>query len=112
VKKIDAIIRPHLLGEVVNRLRLIGVTGMTVTEVHGISPSTAVVGIFRGERYVMPSAPRYQLMIVVPDSLVEPAVAAIARKARTEQAGDGIVAIGDVVEVIRVRTGESGPDAV
>ena len=112
MKKIDAIIRPHLLADVVSRLRLIGVTGMTVTEVQGISPSTGVVGVFRGERYLMPSAPRCQLMLVVPDNLAEPVVAAIARTARTKAAGDGIVAIGDVIEVFRVRTGESGPDAL
>jgi nitrogen regulatory protein P-II 1 len=112
MKKIDAIIRPHRIEDVVSRLRLIGVTGMTVTEVHGISPSTAVVGVFRGERYIMPSAPRYQLMMVVPDGLAEAVVAAIARTARTEEPGDGIVAIGDVVDVFRIRTGESGTDAL
>ena len=112
MKKIDAIIRPHRIEEVVNRLRLIGVTGMTVTEVQGISPSTAVVGVFRGERYLMPSAPRYLLMVVVPDGLAEPVVAAIARSARTEAPGDGIVALSDVVDVFRIRTGESGADAL
>jgi nitrogen regulatory protein P-II 1 len=112
MKKIDAIIRPHLLAEVVKRLRLIGVTGMTLSEVHGISPSTAVIGVFRGERYQVPSAPRYQLMVVVPDDFAPSVVAAIAHTARTEKPGDGIVSIGDVHDAIRIRTGESGPDAL
>jgi nitrogen regulatory protein P-II 1 len=112
MRRIDAIIRPHRIEEVVNRLRLIGVTGMTLTEVHGISSSTATFGVFRGERYMMPSAPRYQLMIVVPDGLAEPVVAAVARAARTEEAGDGIVSVGEVLEVFRIRTGESGDGAL
>lgn len=112
MKKIDAIIRPHTMEDVVSRLRLIGVTGMTVTEVHGISPSTATIGVFRGERYLVPSAPRYQVMIVVPDTLAEPVVSAIGRTACTEAAGDGIVAVADVVDVFRIRTGEHGADAL
>ena len=112
MKKIDAIIRPHLLADVVSRLRLIGVTGMTVTEVQGISPSTGVVGVFRGERYLMPSAPRLQVTIVARDDLAPSVVAGILQAARTDEAGDGIVSIGDVVDVIRIRTGESGPEVL
>jgi nitrogen regulatory protein PII len=112
MKRIDAIIRPHRLEEVVNRLRLIGVQGMTLTEVHGISRSTEVMGVFRGERYRLPSAPRCQLMIVVRDDLAEPVVRAIAQLARTEDAGDGIVVIGDIIDAFRIRTGESGPDVL
>jgi nitrogen regulatory protein P-II 1 len=109
MKKIDAIIRQHRLPEVVTRLRLIGVQGMTIAEVHGISRSTEVMGVFRGERYRMPSAPRYQVTVVVGDDLASPVVAAIIHAARTDEAGDGIIAVGDVVDVIRIRTGESGP---
>jgi nitrogen regulatory protein P-II 1 len=112
MKKIDAVIRPHRFQEVVNRLRLIGVQGMTVAEVHGVSRSTEVIGVFRGERYRMPSAPRYQITIVTADDLAPSVVAAILQTARTEEAGDGIVAICDVVDVIRIRTGESGAGAL
>jgi nitrogen regulatory protein P-II 1 len=112
MKKIDAIIRTHRLEEVVHRLRLIGVEGMTVSEVHGMSPSTEDFGVFRGERYRIPSAPRYQVMIVVHDELAAPVVTAIAHAARTEEPGDGIVAVADVVDVVRIRTGESGAAAL
>ena len=112
MKKIDAIVRPHRLGEVVNRLRLIGVQGMTVAEVHGVSRSTEVMGVFRGERYRMPSAPRLQVTIVARDDLAPSVVAGILQAARTDEAGDGIVSIGDVVDVIRIRTGESGPEVL
>ena len=112
MKKIDAIIRPHRLEEVVNRLRLIGVQGMTVAEVHGVSRSTEVMGVFRGERYRMPSAPRLQVTIVARDDLAPSVVAGILQAARTDEAGDGIVSIGAVVDVIRIRTGESGPEVL
>jgi nitrogen regulatory protein PII len=60
MKKIEAIVKPQLLDEIVTRLRLIGVTGMTVAEVHGMSRSAGIEGVFRGQRYRAPSAPRYQ----------------------------------------------------
>jgi nitrogen regulatory protein PII len=112
MKRIDAIIRPHLFEDTVNRLRLVGVTGLTVTEVHGISTSTAVTAVYRGQRYQTPTAPRIQLMLVVPDDLAPAAVNVFAHTARTQEAGDGIVTIADVDGVFRIRTGESGPDAL
>jgi nitrogen regulatory protein P-II 1 len=112
MKKIDAVIKPHRLEEVVNRLRLVGVQGMTVADVHGVSHSTEVMAVFRGGQYRMPSAPRCQLTIVVREDLASSVVAAILHSARTEEAGDGIVSIGDVVDAIRIRTGESGPAAL
>lgn len=112
MKRVDAIVKPFRFEAIVNRLRLIGVTGMTVAEVHGMSRSTSMNGVFHGRRYQTPSAPRYQLTIVVRDDAVAPVVNAIVQAGRTEEAGDGIVAIGDVVDVVRIRTGESGPDAL
>jgi nitrogen regulatory protein P-II 1 len=112
MKKIDAIIRTHRFEEVVKRLKLVGVTGMTVSEVHGMSPSTSIEGVFHGQRYRIPTAPRYQLTIVVSDDFAASVVNAIAHSARTEEPGDGIVTVGDVVDVIRIRTGESGSDAL
>jgi nitrogen regulatory protein P-II 1 len=112
MKKIDAIVRPHCLGDVVTRLRLVGVSGLTVAEVHGLSASTQMMGVFRGERYIVPSAPRAHVMVVVPDELAEATVRAIALAACTEHAGDGLVAVGDVSDVVRIRTGEHGVDAL
>jgi nitrogen regulatory protein P-II 1 len=112
MKKIDAIVKPFRVELTVARLRLIGVTGMTIAEVHGMSRSTAIEGVFLGQRYRTPSAPRYQLTIVVRDEIVDEVVRAIVQTARTEEAGDGIVTVGDVVDVIRIRTGESGPEAL
>jgi nitrogen regulatory protein PII len=112
MKKIDAIVRPHRLEEIVNRLRLVGVAGVTVTEVYGVSRSTAVESVFRGQRYRTPSAPRYEVMLVVPDALANAAVSAIAVAGRTDEPGDGLVAVSDVLAAYRIRTGESGPDAL
>jgi nitrogen regulatory protein PII len=112
MKKIDAIIRPHLFEDTVSRLRLVGVTGLTVTEVHGISTSTAATAVYRGHRYQTPSAPRVQLTIVVRDDLAAAVVNVFSRTARTEEPGDGIVMIAEVLSVLRIRTGESGADAL
>ena len=112
MKKIDAIVKPFRLEEIVNRLRLIGVTGMTVAEVHGMSRSTSIESVFLGQRYQSPSAPRCQVTIVVPDDAVAHVARAIVQAASTEEAGDGIVTVCDVVDVFRIRTGESGPDAL
>jgi nitrogen regulatory protein PII len=112
MKRVDAIVRTHRFDDVVRRLKLVGVTGMTVAEVQGMSPSTQVEGVFRGQRYRMPSAPRYHLMIVISDDLAATVVNAIALAARTEEPGDGLISIGDVADVVRIRTGESGDTAL
>jgi nitrogen regulatory protein PII len=112
MKRVDAIVRTHRFEDVVKRLKLVGVTGMTVAEVHGMSPSTAIEGVFHGQRYRIPSAPRYQLTIVVSDDFAAPVVNAIEHAARTEEPGDGIITVGDVADVIRIRTGEAGEDAL
>jgi nitrogen regulatory protein PII len=112
MKRIDAILRPHRLEDVVTRLRLVGVTGMTVAEVHGMSPSTQLEGVFHGQRHRLPSAPRYHLMVVVADDFAATVVNAIAHAARTEEPGDGIISIGDVIDAVRIRTGESGESAL
>jgi nitrogen regulatory protein P-II 1 len=112
MKRIEAIVRPHRLEEIVTRLRLIGVTGMTIAEVHGMSPSTSMEAVHLGQRYRTPSAPRYELTIVVRDDAVAHVINAIVQAGRTEEPGDGIVTVGDVFHVVRIRTGESGPGAL
>ncbi|HVX96671.1 MAG TPA: P-II family nitrogen regulator [Polyangia bacterium] len=112
MKKIEAIVRPHRLGDVVNRLHLIGVPGMTISDVFGNSAGAAFEGVYHGLRYRMESSPRCQLMAVVPDELADACVRAILHSARTEEHGDGIIAVSDVIEAVRIRTGEIGPDCL
>jgi nitrogen regulatory protein P-II 1 len=112
MKRIEAIVRTGRLDEIVNRLSLIGITGMTVAEAHGLSPSTAHSSVFHGHRRETLLAPRYQLTIVVADSDAAHVANAILRAARTEEHGDGIVIVEDVLGVMRVRTGETDADAI
>ena len=112
MKKIEAIVRTFKLEDIVQRLRAVGVTGMTITDVQGLSPSTATPNVFRGSRYMTESAPRYQLMIVVLDEAVDAVVRAIRVAGTTESPGDGIVTVSDVAAVVRVRTGETGAAAL
>ena len=112
MKKIEAIVRTFKLEDIVQQLRAVGVTGMTVTDVQGLSPSTATPNVFRGSRYTTESAPRYQLMIAVLDEAVDAVVRAIRVAGTTESPGDGIVTVSDVAAVVRVRTGETGAAAL
>jgi len=112
MKKIDAIVKTIRLDEIVTRLRLIGVAGMTVAEAQGMSPSTVIESVFRGQRYATPSAPRYQVTVVVPDDAVAHVVRAIIRAGQTEAPGDGIITVVDVVDAFRIRTGEHGDAAL
>lgn len=112
MKKIEAIVRPHRLNDVVNRLHLIGIPGMTISDVFGSSPSTVVTGVYQGQRYRIESAPRCEVMAVVTDDMVEAVTRAILHTARTEDRGDGIIAVSDVLEAVRIRTGEFGDDCL
>jgi len=112
MKKIDAIVKTSRFEEIVDRLRLIGVTGLTAAEVQGISPSAMTHGVFQGQRYVNPSAPRYQITVVVEDGDVAAVVNAIRLRGQTDSPGDGIITVSDALEAIRIRTGEIGADAL
>ena len=112
MKKIDAIVKTSRFEEIVDRLRLIGVTGLTAAEVIGISPSAMTQGMFQGQRYVTASAPRYQITVVVEDGDVASVVNAIRQRGQTNSPGDGIITVSDTLEAIRIRTGEIGADAL
>jgi nitrogen regulatory protein P-II 1 len=112
VKKIEAFVRTSRLDDIVERLRLIGTTGLTVTEAHGMSPSTTSASVVQGQRVWRLSAPRYQLMILTRDEDAPHVVAAILRTARTDAPGDGLVTVTDVDGVMRIRTGEIDADAI
>jgi len=112
MKKIDAIVKTTRFEDIVDRLRMIGVTGLTAFEVSGISPSAMTAGIFQGQRYVNASAPRYQITVVVEDGDVASVVNAIRLRGQTDSPGDGIITVSDALEAIRIRTGETGVDAL
>jgi nitrogen regulatory protein P-II 1 len=112
VKKIEALVRTSRLDDIVERLRLIGTTGLTVTEAHGMSPSTTSPTVIQGQRVWNVTAPRYQIMVLVRDEDAPHVVAAILRTARTDAPGDGIVTVTDMDGVMRIRTGETDTEAV
>ncbi len=112
MKKIESIIRPHLLDAVKNALQEIGVMGMTVTEVRGFGRQKGHTEMYRGSEYTTDFLPKVKIEIVLPDELVEAAVEAILRTARTGRFGDGKIFIFPVEEAIRIRTGERGESAV
>jgi nitrogen regulatory protein P-II 1 len=112
MKKVDAIVKTARFDDIVERLRLIGVKGMTVAEAHGVSSSTATAFVSRGQRLMTQAAPRYHLTIVVVDDDAAHVVNAIIHAAQTGASGDGIITVTDVLGVMRIRTGETDGDAI
>jgi nitrogen regulatory protein P-II 1 len=112
MKKIEAIIKPFKLDEVKEALQDMGVQGMTVLEAKGYGRQKGHTELYRGAEYVVDFLPKIKVEVVVEDSQLEPALEAITRAARTGRIGDGKIFVSDIVEVIRIRTGEQGPAAV
>ncbi len=112
VKKIEAIIKPFKLDEVKEALQDVGVQGITVIEAKGFGRQKGHTELYRGAEYVIDFLPKVKIEIVLADDLVEKAVEAIQNAARTGRIGDGKIFISDIQEAIRIRTGESGPDAL
>ena len=112
MKKIEAIIKPFKLDEVKEALQEMGVQGMTVLEAKGYGRQKGHTELYRGAEYVVDFLPKIKVEVVVEDSQLEPALEAITRAARTGRIGDGKIFVSDIAEVIRIRTGESGPAAV
>jgi nitrogen regulatory protein P-II 1 len=112
VKKVEAIIRPHTLDDVVERLRLIGVNGVTVSEVLGFGRTGGKTEVYRGSVYRVEFLPKVRLQIVVEDRFVRQVVDAVIARARTGAIGDGKIFVSPVDEAVRVRTGERGEDAL
>jgi len=112
MKKIEAIIKPFKLDDVKDRLREVGVQGMTVYEVKGFGRTGGKQEVFRGSAYVVDFVPKVRLEIVVKDSMVNDVVEAIASTARTGKIGDGKVFITTIEDAVRIRTGEKGEDAI
>ena len=112
MKKIEAIIKPHKLDEVKDRLRQIGIAGMTVSEVKGFGRTGGKTEIYRGSSYVVDFVPKVRIEIVVKDSMAMDAVQAIASVAKTGKIGDGKIFVLSVDEAVRIRTGETGDEAI
>jgi nitrogen regulatory protein P-II 1 len=112
MKKIEAIIKPFKLDEVKEALHEVGLQGITVTEAKGFGRQKGHTELYRGAEYVVDFLPKVKIDVVVDDSMVEQALEAIQQAARTGRIGDGKIFVTDVTEVIRIRTGEKGSDAI
>lgn len=112
MKKIEAIIKPFKLDEVKEALQEIGVQGLSVIEVKGFGRQKGHTELYRGAEYVVDFLPKVKIEVVLPDDQCEAAVDAIVAAARTDKIGDGKIFISDVQQAIRIRTGESGEDAI
>ena len=112
MKKIEAIIKPFKLDEVKDALHEVGLTGITVIEAKGFGRQKGHTELYRGAEYVVDFLPKVKIEIVLDDDLVERAVEAIQRAARTGRIGDGKIFVTPVEEAIRIRTGERGVEAV
>jgi nitrogen regulatory protein PII len=112
VKQIIAIIKPFKLDEVREALAEVGVSGLTVTEVKGFGRQKGHTELYRGAEYVVDFLPKVKVEAVVSEAVLDSAVEAIIRAARTGKIGDGKIFVRNVEQVIRIRTGETGADAV
>jgi nitrogen regulatory protein P-II 1 len=112
MKKIEAIIKPHRLDDVKDRLRQIGISGMTVYEVKGFGRTGGKTEVYRGSSYVVDFVPKARIEVVVKDSAVTEVIQAIVTAAKTGKIGDGKIFVTPVEEAIRIRTGEKGEDAI
>jgi nitrogen regulatory protein P-II 1 len=112
MKKLEAIIKPYKLDEVKEALSKEGVLGMTMSEVKGFGRQKGHTELYRGSEYTIDFLPKVKIELVVPDTLVDKVVAAVAAAARTGSIGDGKVFVIPMGEAIRIRTGEKGESAI
>jgi nitrogen regulatory protein P-II 1 len=112
LKKIEAIIKPFKLDEVKDALGEIGIQGLTVTEVKGFGRQKGHTDLYRGAEYVVDFLPKIKLEVVIPEELVNKVVDAIKQSAKTGKIGDGKIFVTPVDEAVRIRTGETGENAI
>ena len=112
VKKIEAIIKPFKLDDVKDALHEVGVSGLTVSEVKGFGRQKGHTELYRGAEYVIDFLPKVKIEVVVESNMVERAVEAIENAARTGRIGDGKIFVSSIEEVVRIRTGERGEEAI
>ena len=112
MKKVEAIIKPFKLDEVKQALSEVGIAGLTATEVKGFGRQKGHTELYRGAEYVVDFLPKVKIEIVLSDEMVDKAVDTIRRAAQTGRIGDGKIFVSKIEEAIRIRTGESGLDAI
>jgi nitrogen regulatory protein P-II 1 len=112
MKKIEAIIKPFKLDEVKEALQEAGIQGLSVTEVKGFGRQKGHTELYRGAEYVVDFLPKVKIEVVLADDMVEAAIEAIVGAARTDKIGDGKIFVSAVEQSIRIRTGETGDDAI
>ncbi len=112
MRKIEAIIKPFKLDEVKEALHEVGLSGITVIEAKGFGRQKGHTELYRGAEYVVDFLPKVKIEIILQDALVERAVEAIQQAAKTGRIGDGKIFISKIEEAIRIRTGETGDDAI
>ena len=112
MKKIEAIIKPFKLDEVKEALHDVGVSGITVTEAKGFGRQKGHTELYRGAEYVVDFLPKVKIEVILADDLVDKAVEAIQAAARTGRIGDGKIFISNIEQAVRIRTGETGADAL
>jgi len=112
MRKVEAVVRPHTLDAVKERLGEIGISGMTISEVRGFGRTGGKSEVYRGSAYAIDFVPKIKLDVVVKDAMVTDVVEAIPATAKTGKIGDGKIFVTEFDEVIRIRTGERGDDAL
>ena len=112
MKKIEAIIKPFKLDEVKEALQDVGVQGLSVVEVKGFGRQKGHTELYRGAEYVVDFLPKVKIEVVLPDEQAENAIQAIIQAARTDKIGDGKIFVSTIEGAIRIRTGETGNDAI
>jgi len=112
MKMIEAIVKPFKLDEIKEGLTKVGIQGMTVEEVRGFGRQKGHTELYRGAEYTVDFLPKVKIQILVPNDIAARVVKVITESARTGKIGDGKIFVTDVEEVIRIRTGEKGPDAI
>ena len=112
MKKIEAIIKPFKLDEVKEALQEVGVQGLSVIEVKGFGRQKGHTELYRGAEYIVDFLPKVKIEVVLDDDQVDAAVEAIVDAARTEKIGDGKIFVSPIEQALRIRTGETGSDAI
>jgi nitrogen regulatory protein P-II 1 len=112
MKKVESIIRPHLLDAVKSALQDVGVVGMTVSEVKGFGRQKGHTETYRGSEYTVEFVPKVKVEVVIPDGLVDQVIEAVTKTAKTGKFGDGKIFVTSLAEVVRIRTGERGEAAL
>jgi len=112
MKLVTAIIKPFKLDEVRESLAQVGVTGLTVTEVKGFGRQKGHTELYRGAEYVVDFLPKVKVEVVIPDELTDQVIEAVTKAAKTGRIGDGKVFVSEMLQTVRIRTGETGESAV